>query len=79
MDERAEAEINKKTAEADQMFRQFQQEKDKKRSQDAQDLAAHHLRQAVGTRAFRANQRGGPPDHRSISACSKTAKITNVD
>ena len=39
--------MNKKTTEADQLFFQYQQEKDRKRRQDAQGLSEFHLRQAV--------------------------------
>ncbi|UJR22836.1 hypothetical protein I4U23_025866 [Adineta vaga] len=46
MDDRAEAEMNKKKGEADQLFHLYQQEKDKKRNQDAHDLAQLHLKQA---------------------------------
>ncbi|CAF1194855.1 unnamed protein product, partial [Adineta ricciae] len=46
MEQRAEAEINKKKGEADQQFLLYQQEKDKKRSQDAHELSQLHLQQA---------------------------------
>ncbi|CAF4338149.1 unnamed protein product, partial [Adineta steineri] len=46
MEERQEAEMNKKKEEADQLFHLYQQEKDKKRNQNARDLAELHLRQA---------------------------------
>lgn len=49
MEQRAEAEINKKKAEADQQFLLYQQEKDRKRSQDAHEVAQLHLKQAVSS------------------------------
>jgi hypothetical protein len=47
MDERDDAEMRRRKAETDQLFLLYQQEKDKKRSQDAQALSELHLKQAV--------------------------------
>ena len=47
VEEHEDAEMNKKTTEADQLFFQYQQEKDRKRRQNAQGLSQFHLGQAV--------------------------------
>jgi len=49
MEEREDIEIRQKKAETDQMFYLYQQEKDKKRNEDAQALADYHLKQAVNS------------------------------
>jgi hypothetical protein len=47
MEERDEVEMRQKKAETDRLFLLYQQEKDKKRNQDAQALSEYHLKQAV--------------------------------
>jgi hypothetical protein len=47
MEEREDAEMRQRKAEADRLFLMYQQEKDNKRNQDAHDLAELHLKQAV--------------------------------
>jgi hypothetical protein len=47
MEEREDIEMCKKKAETDQIFLLYQQEKNKKRSEDAQALSEYHLKQAV--------------------------------
>ncbi|CAF5150587.1 unnamed protein product, partial [Rotaria magnacalcarata] len=47
MDERDDAELRLRKAEADQLFLIYQQEKDKKRDEDAQAVSEHLLKQAV--------------------------------
>ena len=47
MEERDDTEMRRRKAEADQLFLLYQQEKDKKRNQDAQVLSELHLKQAV--------------------------------
>jgi hypothetical protein len=47
MEEREDAEMRQRKAEADRLFLMYQQEKDNKRNQDAHALAELHLKQAV--------------------------------
>jgi hypothetical protein len=47
MEERDDAEMRQRKAEADRVFLMYQQEKDNKRNQDAHALAELHLKQAV--------------------------------
>jgi len=47
MEEREDAEMRRRKAEADRLFLIYQQEKDNKRNQDAHALAELHLKQAV--------------------------------
>ncbi len=47
MEEREDAEMRQRKAEADRLFLIYQQEKDNKRNQDAHALAELHLKQAV--------------------------------
>ncbi len=47
MEERDDHEMRQKKAEADRLFLLYQQEKDKKRHENAQVLAELHLKQAV--------------------------------
>ena len=47
MDERDDAEMRRKKAEADELFLLYQHEKEKQRTQDAETISKHHLKQAV--------------------------------
>ncbi|CAF1561345.1 unnamed protein product [Didymodactylos carnosus] len=49
MEEREEAEMRRKKAEADQLFRLYQQEKEKQRTANSSELAKYHTKQAVSS------------------------------
>lgn len=48
MEERQDEEIRRRKAETDRLFLLYQQEKDKKRKEDAHAISDLHLKQAVG-------------------------------
>lgn len=49
IEEREDAEMRRKKGETDQLYNLYQQEKDKQRHQNAQQLSDMHLKQAVST------------------------------
>lgn len=49
MEEREDFEMRKKKDEADELFRIYQQEKEKQRNRDAQVISESHLKQAVNS------------------------------
>lgn len=70
MEEREDQEMRRRKAETDQLFLLYQQEKDKKRKEDAHVLSDLHLKQAVNPFLI-------PFHHPSSLPSSKNAKIVN--
>jgi len=52
MEEREDIEMRQRKHETDQLFLLYQQEKDKKRAEDAQALSDIHLKQVVSYRSI---------------------------
>jgi hypothetical protein len=72
MEEREDMEMRQRKYETDQLFLLYQQEKDKKRKENAQILSDSHLKQAVSDQII-------PYLYNKIFLSSKNEKIVNVD